>query len=204
MYAFIEGTLEEKSAAELVVSAAGVGYSLFCSAATLAAAPARGETVRVYCWLNVREDALELFGFLSKDEKNLFLKLNSISGIGPRTALGIVGSMPLRELTLAIMTGDAQVLSRAPGVGKKTAQRIALELKDKLSAGDFSAGLGGDLPTFAAEPEGAVGEALLALQGLGYTQSEAARAVSAARKQAGDAAGADELVRLALRGITKG
>ena len=203
MYAFIEGTLEHKGPGELVVNAGGVGYQLLCTHAALAAAPARGEYVKVYTWLNVRQDALELIGFASPEERNMFLKLTSVSGIGPRIALNVLASMPLADLTLAILTGDAVTLSRAPGIGKKTAQRLALELKDKLSTEDLS---GSDalvgLPQ--QREDGAVAEAILALEALGYTQSEAARAISTARRGIPEGAPADELVKLALRGMAKG
>ena len=204
MYAFIEGIVEHKSSGELVINAGGVGYLLLCSQSTLSAAPPRGEFARIYTHLSVREDAMELFGFTSQEEKAMFLRLTSISGIGPRTALGVLAAMPLSDLTLAILTGDAATLCRAPGIGKKTAQRITLELKDKLSAEDLPAGTQAvNLPS-SSVTDSAVGEAILALQSLGYTQSEAARAVSAAHQDAGDMAGADDLVRLALRGMMKG
>lgn len=203
MYAFVEGILEHKGIGELVINAGGVGYQMLCTQSALSAAPARGEFHRVYTWLSVREDAMELFGFASPEERTMFLKLTTVSGIGPRTALGILGAMPLSDLTLALLTGDAVMLSRAPGVGKKTAQRLALELKDKLSATDLSAGE--DLAKVASSPaDSAVSEAILALQSLGYSQAEAARAVSAVHKQAADTDRADDLVRLALRGMTKG
>lgn len=204
MYAFIEGIVEHKSSGELVINAGGVGYLLLCGQSTLSAAPPRGEYARIYTHLNVREDAMELFGFTSQEEKAMFLRLISISGIGPRTALGVLAAMPLPDLTLAILTGDAAALCRAPGIGKKTAQRITLELKDKLSAEDLPAGTQAFSLPSGTGADNAIGEAILALQSLGYTQSEAARAVSAAHQDAGDTAGADELVRLALRGMMKG
>ena len=204
MYAFIEGIVEHKSSGELVINAGGVGYLLLCSQSTLSAAPPRGEFTRIYTHLSVREDAMELFGFTSQEEKAMFLRLTSISGIGPRTALGVLAAMPLPDLTLAILTGDAATLCRAPGIGKKTAQRITLELKDKLSAEDLPAGTQAVSLPSSSGADSAVGEAILALQSLGYTQSEAARAVSAAHQDAGDGAGADDLVRLALRGMMKG
>ena len=204
MYAFIEGIVEHKSSGELVINAGGVGYLLLCSQSTLSAAPSRGEFTRIYTHLSVREDAMELFGFTSQEEKAMFLRLTSISGIGPRTALGVLAAMPLPDLTLAILTGDAATLCRAPGIGKKTAQRITLELKDKLSAEDLPAGTQAVSLPGSSSADSAVGEAILALQSLGYTQSEAARAVSAAHQDAGDVAGADDLVRLALRGMMKG
>ena len=204
MYAFIEGIVEHKSSGELVINAGGVGYLLLCSQSTLSAAPPRGEFARIYTHLSVREDAMELFGFTSQEEKAMFLRLTSISGIGPRTALGVLAAMPLPDLTLARLTGDAATLCRAPGIGKKTAQRITLELKDKLSAEDLPAGTQAVSLPGSSGADSAVGEAILALQSLGYTQSEAARAVSAAHQDAGDGAGADDLVRLALRGMMKG
>ena len=186
MYAFIEGIVEHKSSGELVINAGGVGYLLLCSQSTLSAAPPRGEFTRIYTHLSVREDAMELFGFTSQEEKAMFLRLTSISGIGPRTALGVLAAMPLPDLTLAILTGDAATLCRAPGIGKKTAQRITLELKDKLSAEDLPAGTQAVSLPGSSGADSAVGEAILALQSLGYTQSEAARAVSAAHQDAGD------------------
>ncbi len=138
MYAFIEGIIEYKSSGELIINAGGVGYLLLCSQSTLSAAPPKGEFARIYTHLNVREDAMELFGFVSREEKAMFLRLTGISGVGPRMALNVLAAMPLSDLTLAILTGDAAALCRAPGIGKKTAQRISLELKDKLSAQSFA------------------------------------------------------------------
>lgn len=203
MYAFLEGLVAEKNANELVLNVNGVGYQLLCSGAALSAAPPVGEFLRIYTWLSVREDAMDLFGFASREERTMFLHLTAVSGIGPRTALNVLSSMPLKELTLAILTEDVQMLSRAPGIGKKTAQRIALELRDRLSKDDMAAGLSG-LPTGSSSYQaGPVAEAIQALQALGYSQGEAANAVSRAH-QAGAEEQADELVRQALRGMMKG
>lgn len=199
MYAFIEGKVADKKPGELVILANGVGYLLSCSVNTVAAAPERGETMRVYTWLSVREDALELFGFATEEEKSMFERLKTVSGIGPKTALGILSGMPLKDLTLAIVLGDVTALSRAPGVGKKTAQRIALELKDKVSETDFAeSGVSGAV---SAPLTDAAAEALLALQALGYTPVEAKMAINKVR---GQAAQADELTKLALRAMAGG
>ena len=198
MYAFIEGKVCEKNAGELILLAGGVGYQINCSMNTLAAAPALGETMRCYTYLSVREDAMELFGFASREEKRMFLSLTGVSGVGPKMALALLGSMPLKELNLAILLGDVTALSRAPGIGKKTAQRIALELKDKVSQEDVSAvsvGCAAPVQSMAAD---CVTEALEALQALGYTPAEARNAVQSVRDQSDKT---DELIKLALRSM---
>ena len=197
MYAYLEGKVAQKGQNELVIDVCGVGYLLLCSMTTLANTPPVGETMRAYTWLSVKEDALELFGFSSLEEKKMFLRLNSISGIGPRTALGILGSMPLRDLTLAIVTGDTVALSRAPGIGKKTAQRITLELKEKVEQSDLDMVPGGSAAN-AVKATDAVTEAIEALQTLGYSASEAARAVTKVQSESDKP---DELIRLALRNM---
>ena len=189
MIAFIEGKVAEKNHGELVISAGGVGFSLMCSNATLSAAPGKGETWRCYTVMNVREDAIELFGFASRQEREMFRRLCTVTGVGAKTALGILSALPLRDLSVAIVTGDVTALSRAPGIGKKTAQRIVLELKDKVEQQDISAP--------ASAPVGsAQQEAQAALQALGYTAAEAARAVNLVRDQATTV---DQIIMLALR-----
>lgn len=197
MYAYLNGKVAEKGQNSLVIDVNGVGYLLSVSMNTLQETPPVGESMKVYTHFSVREDAMELFGFATQEEKRMFARLNTISGIGPKVALSILGAMPLRDLTLAIVTGDITALSRAPGVGKKTAQRIALELKEKVDESDF-----GTVPAaqgaFAPVQEDAAQEALAALQALGYTAAEAAKAVSQVRGQSDSA---NELVRLALRNM---
>lgn len=199
MYAFIEGKVCEKNAGELILLAGGVGYRINCSMNTLAAAPALGETMRCYTYLSVREDAMELFGFASREEKRMFLSLTGVSGVGPKMALALLGSMPLKELNLAILLGDVTALSRAPGIGKKTAQRIALELKDKVSQEDVgAAATGGSAVPAQSMAADCVTEALEALQALGYTPAEARNAVQSVRDQSDKT---DELIKLALRSM---
>ena len=143
---------------------------------------------------------MELYGFWKHEERDMFRRLISVSGIGPKSALGVLGSMPLSDLRLAILTGDAAALSRAKGIGKKTAQRISLELKDKLAQDALSgtAGLDDIVVTSAVDApvQDAVSEAMLALKSLGYTPQEAANALKGVKGQADSA---DELIRLALR-----
>ena len=201
MYAFIEGEVCEKLNGSLVLLASGVGWQLNCSNNTLQAAPPLGETMRCWTYLSVREDAMELFGFATREEKEMFLQLTSVSGIGPKTALGVLGAMPLRDLNLAILLGDVNALSRAPGIGKKTAQRIALELKDKISQADVSAAVPSQGAASAAvsslSPD-AVSEAIEVLIALGYSSTEARNAITRIKDQTDKP---EDLIRLALRSM---
>ena len=195
MFAHIEGRVAEKRAGELVIDAGGVGFLLACSHATVAAAPAMGERFRVYTHLSVREYGMELFGFSTREEREMFRRLCAVSGVGPRTALGILSTLSLRELSLALLTGDANAIARAPNVGKKTAQRLILELKDKVEQADVEEGVG---PAILPANASAAQEAVQALMALGYSNLEANRAVSAVRDRADQA---DALVLLALKGL---
>ena len=197
MYAYLKGTVADKGQNELVLDVQDVGYLLFVSMTTLQETPPVGETMKLFTYLSVREDAMELFGFATREEKAMFLKLLSVSGVGTKLALAILSAMPLRDLSLAIVTGDAATLSRAPGVGKKTAQRIALELKEKVTESEFESVPASGAPLSPVQEDAAV-EALAALQALGYTPVEASRALAQVRGQSDSA---NELVRLALRGM---
>lgn len=195
MIDFIEGAVSDKAPGELVISAGGVGFLLMCSNSTLAEAPGKGEKWRCYTVLNVREDAMELFGFATRQERAMFRRLCQVTGVGAKTALGVLSALSLRDLSVAIVTGDVAALSRAPGIGKKTAQRIVLELKDKVEQQDVSAPAVSSAPT-GAGVGGAEREAQAALQALGYTAAEAARAVNLVRDQA---TSVDQIIMLALR-----
>ena len=200
MYAFIEGQVVEKTNNTLVLLAGGVGYLLNCSMSTIAAAPQTGEVMRCHTWLSVREDAMELFGFASKEEKQLFLLLTGVNGVGPKMALALLSTLSASDLRLAIIMEDDKTLARAPGVGKKIAQRITLELKDKLGQFEVS---GGSQPAVANVPAAAAladnfAQAMAALTGLGYTPAEARDAL---QKIDNKEAPADELLRLALRSM---
>lgn len=201
MIAMIKGTLMDKSEGEaIVMTSGGLGMRAMCSMNTLAALPAAGEECMLFTHMSVREDAMELYGFMKREERDMFRRLISVSGIGPKSALGVLGSMPLSDLRLAILTGDAAALSRAPGIGKKTAQRISLELKDKLAQDALggTAGLDEFVVTSSVDApvQDAVSEAMLALKSLGYTPQEAANALKSVKGQADTP---DELIKLALR-----
>ena len=198
MFAHVNGLVAEKGEGLLVIECGGVGYQLTVSGATLSQAPATGEKMKCYTYLSVREDAVELFGFATREEKKMFLKLTGVSGIGPKSAIQVLSALSVRDLSLAIVTGDAAALARAPGIGKKTAQRLILELKDKVDNAELTAA-GAPIP---ANMKGgsAADEAIEALMALGYQASEAARAVSALSPLPEDAS---EIVRLALKGMMK-
>lgn len=197
MYAYITGQVAEKAENTLVLDCCGVGYQLTVSGATLSLAPAVGETMKCHTILAVREDAVELFGFATREEKTMFQKLTAVSGIGNKSAIQILSALSVRELSLAVVTGDANTLSRAPGIGKKTAQRLILELKDKVD-NDELVGRGASITPIpsASAAQDASGEAIEALMALGYQAGEAAKAVSALNPLPETT---DEIIRQALR-----
>ena len=193
MIAHIQGILSEAGTDFVVIDANGVGYELGVSAQTLAACSKTGERVKLYTHLAVREDAMELFGFASKEEKRMFLRLIGVSGVGPRTALGVLSALSVHDLSVALVTGDAKALEKAPGIGKKTAQRLVLELKDKVDDSELTGGAGAK---FVPKAQSIEAEAIEALMALGYPSNEAAKAVSMV---AGQADNANDLVFKALR-----
>ena len=119
MFAHFDGVVAEKNADSIVLDVNGVGYLLFVSGATLSMAPAVGERMKLYSVLNVREDAMELFGFYSREEKRMYERMKGVNGVGSRTALQILSSMSVRDLSLALVAGDANALTRVPGIGKR-------------------------------------------------------------------------------------
>lgn len=195
MFAHFDGIVAEKTADAIVLDVNGVGYLLNVSGATLQACPAVGERFKLYSVLNVREDAMELFGFHSQEEKRMYERLRAVNGVGSRTALQILSSMSLRDLSLALVAGDAAALTRVPGIGKKIAQRLVLELKDKVENEELTGKGASVAPQSAAGPEA---EAVAALVALGYSGTEAARAVA---RVAGQTTKTDEMIFLALKGL---
>ena len=195
MFAHFDGIVAEKTSDAIVLDVGGVGYLLNVSGATLQACPAVGERFKLYSVLNVREDAMELFGFYSREEKAMYERLRGVNGVGSKIALQILSSMSVRDLSIALVSGDAAALTRVPGIGKKTAQRLVLELKDKVDDEQLT-GMGASVaPKQADGPEG---EAVAALVALGYSASEAAKAVS---KFVGKTEKSDELIFMALKSL---
>ena len=195
MYAHFDGIVAEKNPDSIVIDCGGVGYLLYVSGATLSMAPAVGQRMKLYSALVVREDAMELYGFYSREEKTMYERLKGVTGVGSRTALQILSSMSVRDLSLALVAGDAAALTRVPGIGKKTAQRLVLELKDKVDDAQLTGRAAAIAPKQTGGPEG---EAVAALLSLGYASSEAAQAVS---RFAGQTDKVDELIFLALKSL---
>lgn len=160
-----------------VVECAGVGYAVRTSAVTISRLPGMGEEATLYTYLHITENGIDLFGFSDQGELNCFKMLLGVTRVGPRAALSVLSSVTAEQFALAVASGDAKTLSRAPGLGMKTAQRIILELKDKISKEQAAAGISMPEIPMAASSSNA-GEAINALVVLGYTQSEAASVVT--------------------------
>ena len=136
MYAYLKGTLEEVTEDNIVVEVNGIGYNVKVSGTTVEMLPGMGNEVKIYTYTLVREDALLLYGFLTRDDLEIFKKLITVNGIGPKGGLAILSVMSADALRFAIMAGDAKAIAKAPGVGNKTAERVILDLRDKISLED--------------------------------------------------------------------
>nr|WP_297768701.1 Holliday junction branch migration protein RuvA [uncultured Butyrivibrio sp.] len=207
MIAYVNGILENIEEGLAVVDVNGIGYNINISGSTMDRMPGIGEAVKLYTYTNVKEDAFTLFGFLSRDELNLFKMLITVNGIGPKGGLSILSVMTPDDLRFAILSGDSKSLSKAPGIGKKTAERITLELRDKLkiSEDELLAGGAGASAMSGVSSEGdginpARDEAVAALVALGYNSTDsmkAVRKVLASSPEAGD--DTERLLKLALK-----
>ena len=175
---YVKGALAEKSGDRIVVEAGPVGLGIYVPLSVLEVLPPLGEEVKIYTYLQVREDDLSLYGFLDRQDLDMFRRLIGVNGIGPKGALGILSALSPDDLRLAILTGDAKAISKAPGVGAKTAQRIILDLKDKVSAEEMLASVA-DTEERTSVPlmQEAGREAATALVALGYSNLEASKAV---------------------------
>lgn len=196
MISFLKGTIEEKKEGIIALDVAGVGYELLVSSETALAAGEVGDSAKLLTYLVVRENEVFLIGFKTAEEKNLFLNLITVSGVGPKTALQIISSCGTASLLSSIISGNVSTISSAKGVGKKTAERVVLELKEKLlkENGDITLA-----PAESALPNSAVvGEAILALTSLGLTKAEAEGAVRDVFKEGMPL---EEIISKALRRI---
>lgn len=193
----LRGKLLQKDAGWFAVECGGVGYKCLATMNTLSRLPVSGEEVFVYTHLNVREDAVDLFGFYEIGEVNCFRQLISVSGIGPKAALSILSAMTPEAFALCVAANDVKALTRVPGIGSKTAQRVILELKDKVKDSDVAEGFK-KAPT-AVAVGGNVGEAVSALVVLGYSHGEAVGALSGSDPDAS----VEELIKIGLKNLAR-
>lgn len=180
MINYIHGILNEIDTDLIVVEASGVGYEILVPSTVIGELPPIGTEVRIYTFHLVKEDAQNLYGFLYKEDRDMFKMLLGVNGVGPKGALAILSRLKPDDLRMAIITGDSKSISRAQGVGGKTAERVILDLKDKVANADFAFGLGyqygKSLYPFSSDSfDNPLSEAMEALTSLGYTRSEAGR-----------------------------
>jgi Holliday junction DNA helicase, RuvA subunit len=197
MIASLEGTVGAVAFDSLVIEVGGIGYRVFASPAILASAQPGGR-LKLHTYHLVREDLQALYGFRSADDLGFFTLLLTVNGVGPKVALAIVGSRPMADLQLAIMLQDQAVLVSIPGIGKKLAERIIFELKEKVTAAGVSVAGAGTLGATAGE-----GEIVAALQALGYSLGEAREASRAALSEPGVGPTLEDRVKAALRSLVR-
>ena len=199
MINFIRGILRDKDFDNITVECGGVGFNIFVTNSCMASLPSVDEEVKIYTYMHVREDEMSLYGFATREEKAMFLKLITISGIGPKAAIGILSGMKPEALAVAIVTSDIKTIAKIKGVGKKTAERVVLELREKLQAQETDY-FTGEVTVSVTGLDSLSQEAITALKSLGCTQAEAVSMVSAVRK---DCDTLEELILNALRRMDK-
>lgn len=177
MIGFVQGKVDAISEDNVVIDTGGIGYNIRISAKTAQELPGIGQEVRLYTYTSVREDGISLFGFLSRDSLDIFKKIITVNGIGPKGGLAVLSVMSADELKFAIISGNAQAITKAPGIGKKTAERVILDLKDKISVEDTQ--IQKEIAAYTGLPQTgkAQNEAVEALTALGYSASDALHAV---------------------------
>lgn len=200
MIGYIKGILEEVEEQSVIVDNHGIGYRIFVPSSAFSGAVRTGEEVKLFTYLHVKEDAMQLYGFLTRDDLQIFKLLLGVNGIGPKAGLGILSGLTADELRFAVLADDAATIAKAPGVGKKTAQKLILELKDKLNLEDaFEKKLANTAARIEVEAgnEEASKEAVQALVALGYPSAEALRAVKRVENAA--AMDTEEILKAALK-----
>lgn len=207
MISWLEGTLREKYTDHVVVNVNGVGYELLISLSTFSSLPDVGKTLSMYAKTVAREDALLLYGFATAEERGIFELLLKANRIGPRLAQTILSGIAPERVAVALRDGDVKLLCSAPGVGKKMAERMVVELREKAGELAASASTTVGLPPSAQPAQDGDGEtrehALSALLNLGYPKAQAERVIDAAARDAGEGASLEELIRQALRRLAR-
>ena len=179
MIAFVKGNLADVESDRVIIDVGGIGYNVFVSSYTIGRLPLEGNVVKLYTYLNVKEDLMQLYGFLTKDELRIFKLLIAVNGIGPKGGLGILSYLTPDDLRFAVMANDVKAISAAPGIGKKTAEKLILELKDQLGTIKTTEAVDAERITGNFTPSKEMQtEAVQALVALGYGSTEALRAVT--------------------------
>jgi Holliday junction DNA helicase RuvA len=198
MLTHISGILESIDNGALIIDVNGVGYAIRATSSLVSEMSSKiGQKVKIYTYFHVKEDSQALYGFLSKPERHVFKNLLSVSGVGPKTALSLLSSNPVDQLVVAITKGSVEILSAAPGIGKKTAERVIVELKEKLSKefgikpSEMAKGMPGEEPMLQ--------DAISALMTLGYSPREARQAILKAGIDVNEKVGIEEVIKRALK-----
>lgn len=199
MYSYIIGVVTHKEEGKIALENNGIGYEINVSTSTLSALPLGGDVVRIFTYLVVREDEMSLYGFISNEEKNMFLLLTTVSGIGPKMALGILSEITIPNLMAAIASEDLRTLTKVKGLGKKTAERLILELKDKVNPLE-ALSMGGSMAVEMPIDEQIFEDAVVTLTSLGISKNEAGRLVKQAYKPN---MSIEDLISAVLRGMSR-
>lgn len=197
MLAFIKGRLIETGTDYVVLDNQGIGYLIYTPLSVLENLPPIGQNIKMYTYMYVREDQLTLYGFLTRDDLKIFKLLIGVSGIGPKGALGLLSRISPNEFRFAVMSGDSKTIAKAPGIGPKTAQKLIIELKDKLKLEDMFEGDSEENADAARGGSSAEKETIMALAALGYSETEAFRAVQ--KVGASSDMDSETLLKLALK-----
>lgn len=202
MISFIKGKLVHIYENVIIVENNGIGYEIFVPVSVIGNMPLVGSEVMIYTYMHVREDALQLFGFLDRDTLEIFKLLITVSGIGPKGAIGVLGTLSADDIRYAVMAEDAKTIAKAPGIGAKTASKVVIELKDKLKMRDVAENISSEIDGQQSifddgGSKQAVSDAIEALVSLGYSATEATKAVRKA--DAGDNVTVEELLKLSLK-----
>ena len=200
MISYIKGELISFEKEKVIVDVNGMGYGIFMPETSMSALPAAGSIIKLHTYLNVREDAMQLFGFLTKDDLDIFKMLIGVSGIGPKGGLAILSKLSADDLRFAILSGDAKAISAAQGIGKKTAEKVIIELKDKLNLDDILNQKADNTPAIADESATSQiqADAVQALVALGYGSTESMKAV---RKAGTKFSTVEDLLKAALKNL---
>lgn len=201
MIAFLNGELSAIYEDRIIIEVSGIGYNVLMPASSIAILPGIGNNVKIYTYLSVREDAMWLYGFTTKDDLDLYKLLITVNGVGPKAALQLLSFMDGNDLKFAILSSDSKSISKAPGIGPKTAQRIIIDLKDKIDLLNTFESKMAKPSISAPKLSDEKNEAIDALVALGYAQKDAYAAVSSV--ELGDDAKVEDILKLALRNISR-